>query len=41
MLRILDYWTKFQIDKSIKLPSVMVNPTFDKIIALFEPAAEA
>ena len=35
------YWTKFQIDKSIKLPSVMVNPTFDKVTALFEPAAEA
>lgn len=31
------YWTKFQIDKSIKLPKTMVNPTFDKIIELITP----
>lgn len=25
------YWTKFQIDDSIKLPDVMVNPSYSKI----------
>lgn len=25
------YWTKFQIDSSVKLPSILVNPTYDKI----------
>lgn len=28
------YWTKFQIDKSIKLPSIMYNPSYKKIMAL-------
>lgn len=31
------YWTKFQIDKSIKLPKTMVNPTFNKVIDLITP----
>ena len=25
------YWTKLQIDKSVKVPSTMVNPTFSKL----------
>ena len=28
------YWTKFQIDDSIKVPSVMINPSYTKIINL-------
>lgn len=28
------YWTKFQIDSSIKLPAIMVNPTYGKIMKL-------
>lgn len=28
------YWTKLQIDPSIKVPESMVNPTYDKIIKL-------
>lgn len=30
------YWTKFQIDGSIKLPSTMVNPSYDKIINIIQ-----
>lgn len=28
------YWTKFQIDPSIKLPKRIINPTYDKIMDL-------
>lgn len=28
------YWTKLQIDPSIKVPETMVNPTYDKIMQL-------
>ena len=28
------YWTKFQMDDTIKLPQVMINPTYDKIMNL-------
>ena len=30
------YWTKFQIDGSIKIPSTMVNPSYDKIINIIQ-----
>lgn len=30
------YWTKFQIDDSIKVPSTMVNPSYSKIINLIK-----
>ena len=30
------YWTKFQIDDSIKVPSVMINPSYSKIINLIQ-----
>lgn len=30
------YWTKFQIDDSIKLPNVMVNPSYNKIMKIIE-----
>lgn len=30
------YWTKFQIDDSIKVPNTMVNPSYDKIIQLIQ-----
>lgn len=30
------YWTKFQIDDSIKIPDVMINPSYTKITNLFE-----
>lgn len=28
------YWTKFQVDKSIKLPKIMINPTYNKIMKI-------
>ena len=28
------YWTKLQIDDSIKVPTMMVNPSYDKIIKI-------
>jgi hypothetical protein len=28
------YWTKFQIDRGIELPSIMINPTYDKIMKI-------
>lgn len=28
------YWTKFQVDSSVKLPAIMVNPTYSKIMKL-------
>lgn len=30
------YWTKFQIDPKIKLPSRMINPSYEKIMKLIE-----
>ena len=30
------YWTKFQIDDSITLPSTMINPSYTKIIKLIQ-----
>ena len=30
------YWTKFQIDGSIKIPSVMINPSYNKIINIIQ-----
>lgn len=30
------YWTKFQIDDSIMLPSTMINPSYTKIIKLIQ-----
>lgn len=30
------YWTKFQIDDSIKVPSTMVNPSYSKIINIIK-----
>lgn len=30
------YWTKLQIDPSIKVPESMVNPTYDKIMKLIK-----
>ena len=30
------YWTKFQVDDSIKIPATMINPSYDKIINLIE-----
>ena len=30
------YWTKFQINDTIKLPSTMVNPSYSKIIKLIK-----
>lgn len=30
------YWTKFQVDDSIKIPSMMVNPSYKKILKLIE-----
>ena len=30
------YWTKFQINDSIKLPSTMINPSYSKIIKLIQ-----
>lgn len=30
------YWTKFQIDDSIKIPKVMINPTYGKITNLIK-----
>lgn len=30
------YWTKFQIDDSIKVPSVMINPSYTKIINIIQ-----
>lgn len=28
------YWTKFQVDSSIRLPAIMINPTYSKIMKL-------
>lgn len=30
------YWTKLQIDSSIKVPGVMINPSYQKIVNLIE-----
>lgn len=30
------YWTKLQIEDTIKIPSVMINPSYDKIINLIQ-----
>lgn len=30
------YWTKFQIDPSIKLPKRIINPTYEKIMAIIQ-----
>ena len=30
------YWTKFQVDPKIKLPSRMINPSYEKIMKLIE-----
>lgn len=30
------YWTKFQIADTVKVPSTMVNPSYDKIISIIE-----
>lgn len=30
------YWTKFQMADDIKVPNVMINPSYDKIIKLIE-----
>lgn len=30
------YWTKFQVNDSIKIPNVMINPSYDKILNLIE-----
>lgn len=34
------YWTKFQISADIKLPEIMINPTYDKIIKIIEGGKE-
>lgn len=31
------YWTKLQIDPSIKVPKRMINPTYDKIMSIISP----
>lgn len=31
------YWTKLQIDSSIKVPERIINPSYDKIIAAISP----
>lgn len=31
------YWTKFQIDPSIKLPERIINPSYEKIMQLINP----
>ena len=28
------YWTKLQIDSSIKVPSIIINPTFSKLMKI-------
>lgn len=30
------YWTKFQIDDSVKIPEVMINPSYTKILNLIQ-----
>ena len=30
------YWTKFQIDDSVKIPDVMINPSYNKILKIIE-----
>lgn len=34
------YWTKFQVSKDIKLPRVMINPTYNKIMKLIKGGNE-
>lgn len=31
------YWTKLQIDPSIKVPKRIINPTYDKIMSIISP----
>ena len=30
------YWTKLQIDKDVKVPAVVINPSFDKLVKIIE-----
>ena len=30
------YWTKFQMSDSVKLPNIMINPSYDKIISIIQ-----
>lgn len=30
------YWTKFQVEDTIKMPSVMINPSYSKILKIIE-----
>lgn len=30
------YWTKFQIDDSVKVPATMLNPSYDKIMSIIK-----
>ena len=34
------YWTKLQIDPSIKVPDRIINPSYDKIMAAINPVEE-
>ena len=34
------YWTKLQIDPSIKVPNRIINPTYDKIIDIISKVEE-
>lgn len=34
------YWTKLQIDPSIKVPSRIINPTYEKFMEIINPAEE-
>lgn len=34
------YWTKFQISADIKMPELMINPSYDKIIKIIEGGRE-
>jgi hypothetical protein len=31
------YWTKLQIDPSIKVPDRIINPSYDKIMSVINP----
>lgn len=35
------YWTKLQTDPSIKIPAIVVNPTYDKIMSIVRVSRRA